>query len=494
MATPPPPPTSIAITVANNANQSIKTALVLQLGSSAQPAVQQILACAKNKLRLKKAQLLFHTDGQPLTNTSAATLTKGSTVLASCGEPFVGTAVAENAETNAPARVPAPVLLLADHTFIDSDALQQLNHTATLPGVIRAVGYPDLCPGLRFPVGASFLVKDRVYPELIGGDIGCGMSLYLLPTLSSDARVDKLVAKLSRLEGPWSGSSAARLDAAGISSTAAHDLLLGTIGGGNHFAELQVVERVEDEAAFTRLGLRRDRMALLVHSGSRSLGKSVLEKTLERAGDRVKDGVSFEAGSKDMEEYMEKHDHACAWARVNREVIAERFLALLLGGDEAAGGDWMQERAQIVIDIHHNNVEIKKINGDSVWVHRKGAAPSDRGIVPIPGSRGAFTYLVEPYGPQDENAFSLPHGAGRKWTRTKAHAILSQKSKRNESGGKGDFEKTELGGTVICEDSRLLLEEAPEAYKAIETVVEDVKEFARVVAVMRPVLTYKFMR
>lgn len=133
-----------------------------------------------------------------------------------------------------------------------------------------------------------------------------------------------------------------------------------------------------------------------------------------------------------------------------------------------------------------SGVAIKKL-----WLHRKGAAPADVGPVVIPGSRGHFSYLVMPTlaSPDTEQAaFSLAHGAGRKWNRGKALQMGKAQSKKAEA-----FTTTELGSRVICENKDLLYEEMPSAYKEIEDIIHDLQEFnlIKVVAILRPIITYK---
>ena len=123
----------------------------------------------------------------------------------------------------------------------------------------------------------------------------------------------------------------------------------------------------------------------------------------------------------------------------------------------------------------------------TVWLHRKGAAPSDKGPVVIPGSRGTLSYLVQPVGEQSANAWSIAHGAGRKWTRSESRLRVRERFHRDE------LVQTGLGGRVICEERDLLYEEAPMAYKNIETVIADLVNagLVTVIATLRPLLTYK---
>jgi release factor H-coupled RctB family protein len=173
--------------------------------------------------------------------------------------------------------------------------------------------------------------------------------------------------------------------------------------------------------------------------------------------------------------YLARHDHAVRWAESNRRLIAHRFLTAL--GAEG-------ER---VLDVPHNTVTHAVIGGCGGWLHRKGAAPSDRGPIVIPGSRGALSYLVVPDGDREAHAWSLAHGAGRKWNRT--DSLQRMKARYRVEA----LTQTDLGSRVICEDKQLLYEEAPPAYKDIDVVVKDLLDagLLRIVATLRPVITYK---
>jgi release factor H-coupled RctB family protein len=246
------------------------------------------------------------------------------------------------------------------------------------------------------------------------------------------------------------------------------DASLGTIGGGNHFCEVQAIEDIIDPVLASEAGLVRGGSSLLVHSGSRGLGAA----TLLRHYTTGTEGLTLSEGGED---YLAEHDIAVRFAHVNRQIIARRALAAL----RCEGHE--------VLDSPHNLVER---DGEKV-LHRKGAAPSNRGLVPIAGSRGAFTYLVKPLEGPDEALFSVAHGAGRKHDRGSMERRV-----RNAPGAVQKLARTSLGSRVICTDRRLLMEEAPEAYKDIGKVITDLEanNLVRVVAVLRPVLTFKTAR
>ena len=352
--------------------------------------------------------------------------------------------------------------------WIEGEAERQLRATAALPGMKLAVGMPDLHPGKGSPIGAAFVSEGILYPTLVGSDIGCGMGLWRTDAAVRALTRDKAVRRLAGRDGPWDGDAAAWLAEDGVAPSG-HEASLGTIGGGNHFAELQAPADVHDPEAFTALGLDRDRLLLLVHSGSRGFGEAVLR---EHTAVRGADGLA--EGSPEALAYLARHDHAVAWARSSRRLIARRF-ARALGVDLAP-----------VLDVCHNGVLLADVGGCRCWLHRKGAAPADVGPVLIPGSRGTLSYLVRPVGPQVVNAASLAHGAGRKWRRSEARERLERRFSPEA------LRRTPLGGRVVCEDKDLLYEEAPPAYKDVDRVVGDLVDagLVAIVATLRPVITY----
>lgn len=360
-------------------------------------------------------------------------------------------------------------IIASDKSWIDQQAIDQLHKTADLDGIKRAVGLPDLHAGRGIPIGAAFWSRSHVYPHLVGNDIGCGMALWQTDLLNRKFKLDKVAKKLIDLERPWTGDHRARLEGIDLPADWDGDTL-GTIGGGNHFAEFQCVDRVINNTAFRDQGFDDQQILLLVHSGSRGIGQAILQEHLGRFNNQGLDVTSTA-----FSDYRDKHDQAMRWAELNRNIIAERFLARI------------GAHADRKLDIFHNSVTAHQEG----WLHRKGAAPADKGLVVIPGSRGAMTYLVSPIAEiADVALHSLAHGAGRKWSRGDA------KSKLGKRFNSSDLERTELGGRVICEDRKLIFEEAPPAYKNIETVIDDLVQagLIAVIAVLRPIITYKTRR
>ena len=358
-------------------------------------------------------------------------------------------------------------IIASEKNWIETLAVEQLYNVSKLEGMELAVGLPDLHPGKTYPIGAAFVSREWIYPQLVGNDIGCGMGLWETELNAEKLKLDKWEGQLDDLDSEWNGDHAAWLRKFELNATS-FDNAFGTIGGGNHFAELQKIEAVIDQSEFDSLRLNNKRLFLLVHSGSRGLGQSILNSCGK---------MGLEEQSSEAKSYIDKHDIAVRWAEANRALIADRFLTCL------------QSEGRKVLDVNHNTVCHIQIEGNSRWLHRKGATPSDEGFVIIPGSRGALSYLVKPIGDQKNNAYSLAHGAGRKWSRTSAKAKLA-KYRVN------DFTRTKWGSRVICEDKNLIFEEAPQAYKNIDNVVGDLVDegLIKIIAILSPVLTYKTRR
>ncbi|KAJ4343126.1 hypothetical protein N0V95_006741 [Ascochyta clinopodiicola] len=377
----------------------------------------------------------------------------------------------------------------------------------------------------------------------------------LLVSVGEESQVDgdkgkKVAEKLRGLEGSWRTQEHRELwlqDGEGSCAAGEKwDGSLGTIGAGNHFAEIQVVEK-SAAASDDPLALHQDDVVLLVHSGSRGYGSSVLKKYTADSH------VSLEEGSLEAVQYIEEHDKACRWAKANRDLIALRFLACLepgnedwqLGVSDGAGLDRVDPtsiersrsalRARKVVDIWHNNVEsvkwppspppsvaietasVRDLNEDAirlalddatsqqeyVFIHRKGAAPTYNPetrlplhLLPLPGSRGTPTLILQPSFSAStswglKNALSLAHGAGRSMSRAKALSSLSQKYK-----GQNILQPRAgvLEGTwVVCDEKDLVFEEAPDAYKDVQAVGQDLVDagVAKIIGWCRARVSYK---
>jgi release factor H-coupled RctB family protein len=357
-------------------------------------------------------------------------------------------------------------------TWMEGESVQQLQNVATRPEMLNVVGLPDMQPGKGAPSGAAFMAK-IIYGDLVGSDGGCGIG-YSVTTLSAKkARVDDLLAKMNGLDALWDGTKIDKWLADRGVAPSPNDLSLGTPGRGNHFIEVQVVVDVFDQSLFDAIGMDKTALHVMVHSGSRSLGESVLRDyaALHGAG-----GVT--ADSEAGQHYIKQARHAMAWAVANRQLCAHRVMLALRG------------ESKELLDVCHNSVTEALVDGCQCWLHRKGAAPSDQGPVLIPGSRDDLSYLVSPrvdIDTQKASLWSLAHGAGRRISRSDAAGKLATRYHNR------DIRKNRWGGRLLCGEKPLLLEEAAECYKPIDSVIKDLEEFGliKIVATMRPMVTFK---
>lgn len=351
--------------------------------------------------------------------------------------------------------------------WTEGNAIDQLKKTAELKGMHSVAGMPDLHAGRGYPVGASFFSVNHLYPALIGNDIGCGMSMWQTDLSAHKFKLDK-AEKVLKKYSDFADDTWLTDNVPAELQNHAYKSSLGSIGGGNHFAEFQKVNKVIHQDLWDQLNLNHKNLFLLVHSGSRGLGQAILRDHIDHYNH---DGLSDVNA---IEEYLQKHDDAVKFASVNRALIAERMLdALKMAGNR-------------ILDLPHNYVESVVIDQVQGWLHRKGATASHQGLAIVPGSRGTYSYLVMPKA-TEHSLFSIAHGAGRKWMRSECAGRLSQKYSVDQ------LTRTELGSRVICQNRDLLYEEAPEAYKDIEGVIQALKDanLIDVIAELSPVLTYK---
>lgn len=340
---------------------------------------------------------------------------------------------------------------------------------AAEPRVERVVVMPDVHAGPGIPVGVALLTRGVVLPKYIGTDIGCGMTLFgtgLKPKGKAGARVAAKLRAAAELALPF--PDAAALMAANGLATDAHAESLGSLGGGNHFAEFLAVEAVHDAAALESVGVNPDRVQLLVHTGSRGVGGDVA----------ARHGAELTA-LPDIQAYIRDHDVAVQWATANRMLVAHRVAA-------AAGTDVDKK-----LDIVHNYLELNyDAAGERVYVHRKGVGRVGAGQVTVlPGSRGSRTYLVrmtDDAAVVADHLGSVAHGAGRRLTRHKAEAATAGMSRQQ-------LATSSAGSHVVCDSKALLQQEHECAYKDVGAVLAALQGAGLVslVATLTPLCTYK---
>jgi tRNA-splicing ligase RtcB (3'-phosphate/5'-hydroxy nucleic acid ligase) len=349
-----------------------------------------------------------------------------------------------------------PIRIWARH--IDDDALAQLHLLAGKPWVEEAVcAMPDVHVAHGVAVGTVFATRDVVVPSALGGDLGCGVvaarveggALGLArPTLEA------IVTRLARVVPVGDaihrrGDLPAELRDCPLSTRAlgkTRDAIggrhLGTLGGGNHFLEL---DRDVDGDLW-----------VLVHTGSRGLGGAIGDHHRRVAADalgplRCAGGDHGDHGDHEPgDAYLADLSFALSFAAENRRRILERALEVVA---EATQREPEEER----IDVHHNHVAWE----DGRLVHRKGAIAASAGAKAIiPGSMGTASYVVEGRGERSSFA-SASHGAGRRMSRSEARRTLSLPAVERS-----------LRRVVHRVEGRLV-EEAPAAYRDVVEVLED---------------------
>ena len=455
------------------------------------------------------------------------------------------------AEARADMRVPARVFADAElvEAIGDEGWLEQLCNVATLPGIVdAALAMPDVHQGYGFPVGgvAATAPPDGVVsPGGVGYDINCGVRLLALPLTAEELggkRRERLVHELSRavpagarreggldlrgasleqvlaegaqalvrrglgvpedVERTESGGRMPGADPAEVSERARQrgGGQIGTLGSGNHFVELQRVDRVLDPAAAAAYGLDEGGLTVLIHSGSRGLGHQVctdfvrrMDVALARHGITLPDRQLSCApvGSEDGRAYLGAMAAAANFAWANRQGIAHRVRQAV---GRVVGARAADETRQ-VYDVAHNVAKLERHGGRELCVHRKGATrafPPGSSDVPeayreagqpvfIPGSMGTSSFVLAGRPGAMERSFgTVCHGAGRALSRTAARKRISGAELRRELEARGIV--------VRSASNRGLAEEAPFAYKDVERVVRVVERagLAAPVAQLRP--------
>lgn len=354
-----------------------------------------------------------------------------------------------------PGRMSLSVTVFASaSSWIESDAVAQCHQVAALDGMLHVAGMPDLHPGKGAPIGAAMLSR-VLYPFLVGSDIGCGIAVF--PVRLKRAVPERVAARFPDLDR---AADPAEVDE---EIPGGHTGSLGTVGRGNHFVELARVDAVLDDGHAERAGLAKGDLVLIVHSGSRGFGESILRAHTETHG----------AGpAVDPAAYLAAHDDAVRWGSLNRRLMAARV-------GEAIGADV----GEAIVDECHNLAEVLD---EGLYLHRKGAARGAGRDVLVAGTRGTHSFLVAAHAGPEAN-WSVAHGAGRKMSR--ADALTRGRAKHTVE----ELRRTPVGSLVVCGDRQLLFEEAPTAYKKIERVIDDLVDFGLATPIVStvPLVTYK---
>lgn len=402
---------------------------------------------------------------------------------------------------------------LADNVYsfasqIDQATIDQATELATLPFIHPHIALmPDAHCGKGSAVGTVIPTLGAVIPAAVGVDIGCGMIAVRTRFTAKDIgnRVDDGERDLGALRRqieeaiPLSpGNYNKTLSRFGFTRAKHEELIqlqkkldvdlshspkwmeqLGSLGGGNHFIELCI-----DDSG---------QVWLFLHSGSRGVGNKIAQRhikiaqayTRKREDDSLtirgayripnQDMAYLIEGTREFQRYVDDLAWAQRFAFLNRAEMMDRYIQVFAW--------WLGVEPQRVelerINTHHNYTVPTQIDGERVWLTRKGAIDATEGkLGVIPGSMGTRSYVVRGMGSRT-GLNSAPHGAGRRFSRTKAKALFSE----------ADLAEAMKG--IEYRHGPQWVDEIPQAYKRIEDVMDDSKDLVEVITTLRQVLNVK---
>lgn len=366
----------------------------------------------------------------------------------------------------------------------DEEAM--LRNVSRLPCLYKHVALmPDAHLGKGSMVGSVIATKDAVIPATVGVDIGCGMMAVKTPFKSGilDRKLPELRHEIERAiptgfnaykesvdeASYWDGWDEFDMLHSGVKDRKKKAMVqLGTLGGGNHFIEVCIDTE--------------DNVWLMLHSGSRNIGKELAErhiataKSLHRLNELPSPDLAyFIQGTPEFKAYWHDLDWAQKYAMKNREIMMKRLLKSFNRMFNAS----KEFRPEIAVNCHHNYVAVEEHYDEKVFVTRKGAINAEEGRYGIiPGSMGAKSFIIKGLG-NPESFNSCSHGAGRKMSRTKAKAKYTLEDLKKQTAG------------VECRKDKGVVDEIPGAYKDIEKVMEAQRDLVEVVAELKQVVCVK---
>ena len=388
----------------------------------------------------------------------------------------------------------------------EEGAVKQAANLARHPALYHHVALmPDAHQGYGMPIGGVVAADAAVIPAAVGVDIGCGM----LATKLKEQRV-----KLPKFDSVSQAEIPAGMNIRETAHSLADEISveelvcykkpnckvseevfrrsLGTLGGGNHFIELQKTTLLRDPGSAAEGGRHESKVWLMIHSGSRNLGKRI-EEHYHRIASRLctrfrvpladPDLAFLPIEEKDGHDYFTDMLFALRYAKENRRRMMEAMKETLL--------EFVPEaNFPRTIDIHHNYAACEEHFGKKVFVHRKGATSAKLDeIGVIPGSMGTASYIVRGLGNHD-SFMSCSHGAGRRMSRVAASTTLTVEECDKAMDG------------IVCErwhryrgfgkaKGRLDLSEAPQAYKDIEDVIASERDLVEPLVRLVPLASLK---
>lgn len=363
----------------------------------------------------------------------------------------------------------------------EESCIKQAKNLANLPFAFKHIALmPDTHMGYGMPIGGVLATQNYIIPNAVGVDIGCGMiamSTKLVASEQTPEMLKKYIENIRKIIPLGFTRNMDRCNSALMPNMNESVPIcereyenarkqMGTLGGGNHFIEIQ-----KDT---------KDRVWVMVHTGSRNLGKKVADYYNEKAIEITSQAFSkvepewnlafLKLTSEWGRYYINEMNFCMEFARRNRSLILKRIQ------------DCIGYSAIDLIEIPHNYTRLENHYGENVWVHRKGAISAKTGEIGIiPGSQGTKSYITEGLGnPLSFNSCS--HGAGRAMGRKEAMRRLNIEEEIKMMDAKGI-----IHGMRSTEE----LDEAPSAYKNIDIVMEEQKDLVKIKEELTPMAVIK---
>ncbi|HPS54602.1 MAG TPA: RtcB family protein [Sedimentisphaerales bacterium] len=442
---------------------------------------------------------------------------------------------------------------------LEPDAIKQLYNAACLPPVRHILATPDIHVGFGVPIGCVMAMENAIMPPAVGYDINCGMSMLKTSFFKDQINLDAVSKTLARNIPLGEGKTNLHLSKKNFESTiiggvpSIHDLSkksnhyafnnfdeaqfqldlqhieeqgkmaadlnavpqiaiergvsqLGTLGGGNHFVEIQYVDQIFDKNLARQFDLSENQITIMIHSGSRRFGYEIADHYMNAAAnqpycsDLSKMLAYIKTETRDGQNYISAMHAAANFGFINRYlmtlIVRECF-------NEVFG----HTEIKLIYDIAHNIAKLENYQNKPFWVHRKGAtrafgpkrmkntvfAETGQPVI-TPGSMGTASFLLAATDNSEQSLCSVNHGAGRVMSRSAAIGKRKNSKIITPPAITDDqFKRSMKGIELIAADKSKIKEEAPQAYKNIDHVVEIIAgcKWAIPVAKMRPLVVLK---
>lgn len=371
---------------------------------------------------------------------------------------------------------------------VEESAWKQINNLTIFPYAFHHIAImPDVHSGYGMPIGGVLAAKDVVIPNAVGVDIGCGMNYTQLDIESSAIIKENIKLIMGKIresipvgfkhnEHGCNDKDMPNMEKDIIIEKEFNSAKnqLGSLGGGNHFIEIQ--ENLKGN------------IGIMIHSGSRNLGLQVAKHYNNIAKEKSKLPKDWELdfldiNDKDGQDYLKAMNYCLEFALLNRKKMMDKIKNIILdiyNKNKISTGQNIKFDNNI--DCHHNYAVLETHFGEQVMVHRKGAISAKKGELGIiPGSQGTASYIVEGLGNED-SFMSSSHGSGRLMSRSQARKEL------NLENEKLSLDKQGIIHSIRNEKD---LDEAPSAYKNIDMVLSNETDLIKPIIKLRPLAIIK---